>query len=92
MIRECNNSNGPEGKLLELILKQGALKDCKKTLVLAMGLDEFCSYNGLFWLPAILVKILLDFCSVSKMFSVFLSTGIFTKTKRSPDSQIQIKK
>ena len=86
MIRECNNSNGPEGTLLELILKQGALKDHKKPLVLATGLDEFCSYNGLFWLPAILVKIVLKFCSVSKMFSVLLSTGIFRKTKGSPDS------
>lgn len=57
MIRECNNSNGPEGKLLELIKVGKVLQ--KKPLVLAMGLDEFCSHNGLFWLPAILVKILL---------------------------------
>lgn len=84
MIGECNNSNGPEGKLLELIKVGKVLQ--KKPLVLAMGLDEFCSHNGLFWLTAILVKILLEFCSVSKMFSVLLSTGIFTKTKGSPDS------
>lgn len=84
MIRECNNSNGPEGKLLELIKVGKGLQ--KKPLVLAIGLDEFCSHNGLFWLPAILEKILLEFCSVSKMFSVLLSTGIFTKTKGSPDS------
>lgn len=84
MIRECNNSNGPEGKLLELIKVGKVLQ--KKPLVLAMGLDEFCSHNGLLWLPAILVKILLEFCSVSKMFSVLFSTGIFTKTKGSPDS------
>lgn len=85
MIRECNNSNGPEGKLLELIKVGKVLQ--KKPLVLAMGLDEFCSHNGLFsWLPAILVKILLEFCSVSKMFSVLFSTGIFTETKGSPDS------
>ena len=84
MIRECNNSNDPEGKLLELIKVGKVLQ--KKPLVLAMGLDEFCSHNGLFWLPAILVKILLEFCSVSKMFSVLFSTGIFTKTKGSPDS------
>lgn len=84
MIRECNNSNGPEGKLLELIKVGKVLQ--KKPLVLAMGLDEFCSHNGLFWLTAILVKILLEFCSVSKMFSVLFSTGIFTKTKGSPDS------
>lgn len=84
MIRECNNSNGPEGKLLELIKVGKVLQ--KKPLVLAMGLDEFCSHNGLFWLPAIFVKILLEFCSVSKMFSVLFSTGIFTKTKGSPDS------
>lgn len=84
MIRECNNSNGPEGKLLDFIKVGKVLQ--KKPLVLAMGLDEFCSHNGLFWLPAILVKILLEFCSVSKMFSVLFSTGIFTKTKGSPDS------
>ena len=49
MIRECNNSNGPEGTLSELILKQGTLKDCKKRLVLAMDLDDFArimAYSG----------------------------------------------
>lgn len=50
MIRECNNSNGPEGKLLELIKVGKVLQ--KKPLVLAMGLDEFCSHNGLFCMAA----------------------------------------
>lgn len=50
MIRECNNSNGPEGKLLELIKVGKVLQ--KKPLVLAMGLDEFCSHNGLLILAA----------------------------------------
>ena len=37
MIPEWNNSNGPEGKLLELILKQGALKDYKQTSCFSDG-------------------------------------------------------
>lgn len=79
MIRECNNSNGPEGKLLELIKVGKVLQ--KKPLVLAMGLDEFCSHNGLFWLPAILVKILLEFCSVPKMFRSFFPLAFSQKRK-----------